>query len=43
MINPEILGHLNATEVQLIKHLNGDIREIFTTMVGGRVRQNDNV
>ena len=34
MINPEILTQLNTTEEQLIKHLDDDVHEIFTTMVG---------
>ena len=37
MINAEILGQLNTTEEQLIGHLDGDVREIFTTMVGAEV------
>ena len=34
MISAEILGLLNTTEDQLIEHLDKDVREIFTTMVG---------
>lgn len=34
MINPEILVQLNTTEEQLIKLLDHDVREIFSTMVG---------
>ncbi|MEI6209207.1 MAG: chemotaxis protein CheX [Desulfuromonadales bacterium] len=34
MINPDILVQLNSTEEQLIKLLDADVREIFTTMVG---------
>jgi len=34
MINAEVLSQLNTTEEQLIDHLDNDIREIFSTMVG---------
>ncbi len=34
MINPEILAQLQTTEEQLIKLLDVDVREIFSTMVG---------
>jgi chemotaxis protein CheX len=37
MINAEILGRLKTTEEQLIKHLDKDVREIFSTMVGVEV------
>lgn len=37
MINAEILGQLNTTEEQLVGHLDGDVREIFSTMVGVEV------
>ena len=39
MIGAEILGQLNTTEEQLIEHLDGDVREIFSTMVGAEVSQ----
>jgi chemotaxis protein CheX len=34
MINPEILAQLNTTAEQLASYLDGDVREIFSTMVG---------
>jgi len=34
MINSEMLEQLNTTEEQLIKHLDEDVREIFSSMVG---------
>lgn len=34
MIRTEILEQLKTTEKQLIEHLDGDVREIFSTMVG---------
>jgi len=34
MVNEEILRQLNTTGEQLIEHLDKDVREIFTTMVG---------
>jgi chemotaxis protein CheX len=34
MINPDILAQLNTSEEQLIKLLDVDVREIFSTMVG---------
>jgi len=37
MISAEILGQLKTTEEQLIGHLDGDVREIFSTMVGAEV------
>jgi chemotaxis protein CheX len=37
MIRAEILGQLNTTEEQIIEHLDADVREIFTTMVGADV------
>jgi len=37
MISAEILGHLKTTEEQLIKQLDGDVREIFSTMVGADI------
>ena len=39
MISAEILGQLNTTEEQLIEHMDADVREIFTTMVGADVSQ----
>jgi chemotaxis protein CheX len=37
MISAEILGQLATTEEELIKHLDKDVREIFSTMVGVEV------
>jgi chemotaxis protein CheX len=37
MLGEKILGQLNTTEEQLISHLNDDVLEIFSTMVGGGV------
>jgi chemotaxis protein CheX len=37
MLSAEMLGQLNTTEDQLIKHLDGDVREIFSTMVGTEI------
>ena len=37
MINAAILEQLKTTEEQLIEHLDGDVREIFSTMVGVEV------
>lgn len=37
MVRAEILEQLNTTEEQLIKHLDADVREIFSTMVGAEV------
>jgi len=37
MIGEKILSQLNTTEEQLIGHLNDDVLEIFSTMVGGGV------
>ena len=37
MISAEILEQLNTTEEKLIEHLDGDVREIFSTMVGADV------
>lgn len=37
MISSEILEQLNTTGEQLIEHLDGDVREIFSTMVGVEV------
>jgi chemotaxis protein CheX len=37
MLGEKILGQLNTTEEQLIGHLNADVLEIFSTMVGGGV------
>lgn len=37
MINAEVLSQLNTTEEQLVQHLDHDVREIFTTMVGVEV------
>ena len=37
MIDANILGQLNTSEEQLIKHLDGDVREIFSTMVGAEI------
>jgi chemotaxis protein CheX len=37
MINSEILDQLKTTGDQLIEHLDGDVREIFSTMVGAEV------
>jgi chemotaxis protein CheX len=34
MISAEILGQLTTTEEELIGHLDRDVREIFSTMVG---------
>jgi len=34
MINPEILAQLKTTEEQLIKLLDDDVREIFSSMIG---------
>ena len=35
MLGEKILRQLNSTEEDLIGHLNDDVLEIFTTMVGG--------
>jgi chemotaxis protein CheX len=43
MINAEILGQLNTTEEQLSKLLDGDVREIFSTMVGLEVSPSETV
>ena len=37
MLGEKILSQLNTTEEQLITHLNDDVLEIFSTMVGGEV------
>jgi chemotaxis protein CheX len=37
MLGEKILSQLNTTEEQLISHLNDDVLEIFSTMVGGGV------
>lgn len=37
MINSEILGQLGTTEEQLIGHLDVDVRDIFSSMVGSEV------
>jgi chemotaxis protein CheX len=37
MLGEKILGQLNTTEEQLIGHLNDDVLEIFSTMVGGGI------
>jgi chemotaxis protein CheX len=37
MINASILDQLNTTGDELIGHLDGDVREIFSTMVGMQV------
>ena len=37
MISTEILAQLDTTEEQLIVHLDGDVREIFSTMIGAEV------
>ena len=37
MISTEILTQLGTTEEQLMEHLDGDVREIFSTMVGVEV------
>jgi chemotaxis protein CheX len=37
MISAEILGLLNTTEEKIAKHLDEDVREIFSTMVGVNV------
>jgi chemotaxis protein CheX len=37
MINAEILGQLSTTEEELIGHLDKDVRDIFSTMVGMEV------
>ena len=37
MLGEKILGQLNTTEERLISHLNDDVLEIFSTMVGGGV------
>jgi len=37
MISAEILGQLNTTEEKLIEHMDADVREIFTAMVGADV------
>jgi chemotaxis protein CheX len=34
MISAEILSQLKTTGEQLVEHLDGDVREIFSTMVG---------
>jgi chemotaxis protein CheX len=34
MISEEILQQLNTTAEQLVAHLEGDVREIFSTMIG---------
>jgi chemotaxis protein CheX len=39
MVNEEILGQLNTTTEQLIGHLDKDVREIFSTMVGVELPQ----
>jgi len=37
MLGEKILSQLNTSEEQLISHLNDDVLEIFSTMVGGGV------
>ena len=37
MISAEILGQLTTTEEELVGHLDKDVREIFSTMVGVEV------
>lgn len=37
MISAEILKQLNTSEEQLIEHMDADVREIFTTMIGADV------
>jgi chemotaxis protein CheX len=37
MLGEKILKQLNTTEEQLVAHLNDDVLEIFSTMVGGGV------
>mgnify|MGYP001317691476 CR=1 FL=1 len=37
MISAEILRQLNTTEEILIEHMDADVREIFTTMVGADI------
>jgi chemotaxis protein CheX len=37
MISAEILGQLTTSEEELIEHLDKDVREIFSTMVGVEV------
>ncbi len=37
MISTEILEQLNTTEERLIWHLNVDVREIFSTMIGANI------
>src|ERR1039457_1315705 len=39
MISAEILKRLNTTEDQLINHLDEDVREIFSSMIGVDVAQ----
>jgi chemotaxis protein CheX len=37
MVSAEILRQLNTTEEKMIEHLDGDVREIFSTMVGAEI------
>lgn len=37
MLGAKILAQLDTTEEQLVSHLNDDVQEIFSTMVGGTV------
>ena len=43
MISARIMEQLKATEHQLVGHLDGDVREIFATMVGVEISSSQSV